>query len=90
MLPAARSSNWCFSKDAGSGSASSNPPPHLSVIKISVLNLQCGVGREGFSEPPGQGWVPVWEQERSREPAGGSPMAPAAPPAPALLLSRRN
>lgn len=29
-----------LSKDAGSGLASSNLPPHLSVIKISVLNLQ--------------------------------------------------
>lgn len=37
--------------------------PHLSVIRISALNLHSGVGREGFSEPLGQGWVPEWEQD---------------------------
>lgn len=37
--------------------------PHLSVINISALDLHSGLGREGFSEPLGQGWVPEWEQD---------------------------
>lgn len=62
-----------LSKDAGSGSAFSNLLPHLSVIKISVLNLQCGVGRESLSEPLGQGRMPAQEREHGWEPAGVSP-----------------
>lgn len=69
-----------LSKDAGSGLASSNPPPHLSVIKISVLNLQRRVGREGFSEPPGQGWVPAWEQECGRGACRGEPRGTSCSP----------
>lgn len=34
-----------LSKDAGSGSAASDPPPQLSVIKISILSVQPGAGR---------------------------------------------
>lgn len=69
-----------LSKDAGSGLASSNPPPHLSVIKISILNLQRRVGREGFSEPPGQGWVPAWEQECGRGACQGEPRGTSCSP----------
>lgn len=53
---------------------------HLSAIKISVLNLHSGVGREGFSEPLGQGWVPEWEQDREHG-HSLSLVALAAPPA---------
>lgn len=54
--------------------------PHLSAIKISVLNLHCGVGREGFSQPLGQGWVPEWEQDWEHG-HSLSLVALAAPPA---------
>lgn len=55
-------------------------PCHLSAIKISVLNLHSGVGREGVSEPLGQGWVPEWEQDREHG-HSLSLVALAAPPA---------
>lgn len=54
--------------------------PHLSVIKISALDLQCGVGRESFSEPLGQRWVPEWEQDWEHG-HSLSLVALAAPPA---------
>lgn len=78
-----------LSKDAGSGLASSNLPPHLSVIKVSVLNLQHRVGREGFSEPPGQGQVPAWEQECSREACRGEPHGTSCSPS-ACLTPRQG
>lgn len=54
--------------------------PHVSVIKVSVPNLHSGVGREGFSEPPGQGWLPEWEQDWEHS-HSLSLVALAAPPA---------
>lgn len=63
-IPAAHSCNWCFPGcRVRTGLLLRRLQPHLSVIRISALNLHCGVGREGFSEPLGQGWVPEWEQD---------------------------
>lgn len=63
-IPAAHSCNWCFPGcRVRTGLLLRRLQPHLSVIRISALNLHCGVGREVFSEPLGQGWVPEWEQD---------------------------
>lgn len=42
--------------------ASSDPRPRLPAIKLSILNLQRGVGREGFSCPPRAGLGTSGEQ----------------------------